>query len=227
MNRDPFGNKEVPRHDGQSSNHPAFFETPTDLELHDPNVDPSDLLSKEEQQQIQIPENLPVLRLRGMVVYPQTAVPLTIGQPRSIRLVDDVVAGDRLVGLFTAIDAEQETPGPDDLYPIGTLAMIHRLFRAPDGTIRLLVQGLARIRIDQFTQTEPYLAAKVNLAPEQVEVTFETEALARSVRNQFQQIAELMPSMPRELVATIAGIEDPLVTAYTIANFQRISVSEA
>lgn len=205
----------------------AEFEQSNNPESQDPNVNATELLSKEEQQQVEIPENLPILPLRGMVVYPQTAVPLTVGQPRSIRLVDDVVAGDRLIGLVASKNVELETPGPDDLYQVGTLAMVHRLFRAPDGTIRLLVQGLARIRIDEFTQTEPYLAARVQLWPEQVEETFETEALARSVRNQFEQIAELMPSMPRELVATITSIEDPVITAYTIANFQRISVEEA
>ncbi|TES93471.1 MAG: endopeptidase La, partial [Anaerolineales bacterium] len=93
----------------------------------------------------QIPPELPILPLRGVVVYPQTAVPLTIGQPRSIRLVDDVMAGeDRLIGLVAAEDPELDTPGPDDLYSVGTVAKVHRLFRAPDGTIRLLVQGLAR-----------------------------------------------------------------------------------
>src|SRR5215213_3613942 len=102
------------------------------------------------------PDILPILPLRGVVVYPQTAIPLTVGQPRSIKLVDDVIAGDRLIGLVAARDPDMETPGPDDVYEIGTLASIHRLFRAPDGTIRLLVQGLARIRIDEYTENEPY-----------------------------------------------------------------------
>src|SRR5258707_5504271 len=84
------------------------------------------------------PDVLPILPLRGLVVYPQTAVPLTVGQPRSIRLVDEVVAGDRLIGLVAARNPELETPGPDDIYTIGNLAAIHRLFRAADGTIPLL-----------------------------------------------------------------------------------------
>ena len=93
-------------------------------------------------KEVPIPDVLPVLPLRGLVVYPQTAVPLTIGQPRSIRLVDDAMAGDKLIGLVTSKNPELENPGPDDLYAIGTVAIIHRMFRAPDGTIRLLVQGL-------------------------------------------------------------------------------------
>ena len=115
--------------------------------------------------------------------YPQTAVPLTIGQARSIRLVDDVVAGEeRLVGLVTSRDPDLETPEPKDLYEIGTVAIVHRLFRAPDGTIRLLVQGTSRFRLGEFVQTEPYLKAHVHLSPETVEQGLEIEALARSWR---------------------------------------------
>jgi ATP-dependent Lon protease len=176
----------------------------------------------------QIPPTLPILPLRGLVVYPQTAVPLTIGQARSIRLVDEVMAGDeRLIGLVAARNPELETPGPDDLYPSGTVAMIHRLFRAPDGTIRLVVQGLARFRLGEFLQEEPYLKAQIILSPEVVEEGLELEALARSARNQFEHIAEMVPSIPRELVASILSLEDALQTVYTIANFQRMDLEEA
>src|SRR5215470_598397 len=100
-----------------------------------------------------IPDELPILPLRGVVVYPQTVIPLTVGQPRSIKLVDEVVSGSRMIGLITSKDPNLETPGPDDIYRIGTIASIHRLFRAPDGTIRMLVQGVSRIAIDEFTST--------------------------------------------------------------------------
>src|SRR5512141_276615 len=96
------------------------------------------------------PDVLPILPLRGVVVYPQTAVPLTVGQPRSIRLVDEVVGGDKLVGLVASINPELESPGPNDLYKVGTIAIVHRLLRAPDGTIRLLVQGMDRFRLGDF-----------------------------------------------------------------------------
>jgi ATP-dependent Lon protease len=174
-----------------------------------------------------IPEELPILPLRGLVVYPQTAVPLTIGQPRSVRLVDDAMAGEKLIGLVTSKNPELENPGPDDLYAIGTIAIIHRMFRAPDGTIRLLVQGLSRFRLKEFTAVEPYLKARTELAPEQTEEGLETEALARNVRDQFTHIAEMIPSFPRELVASIGAIEDPLQIVYTIANFQRMDLAEA
>ena len=114
------------------------------------------------------PDVLPILPLRGVVVYPNTAVPLTVGQQRSIRLVDDVVAGDKYVGLVTAMNPELETPGPNDLYKVGVVAIIHRLLRAPDGTVRLLVQGISRFRLGEFVSEEPYLKAKIIPAPEKV-----------------------------------------------------------
>ena len=176
----------------------------------------------------QIPSVLPILPLRGVVVYPQTAVPLTIGQPRSIRLVDDVMEGEeRLIGLVASKNPELETPEPKDLYQVGTVAVVHRLFRAPDGTIRLLVQGLARFRLEEFLQQNPYLKARVELIPETVADNLELEALARNAREQFDKIAEMIPSIPRELVASVVGLEDPLQTVYTIANFQRMDLKDA
>ena len=173
------------------------------------------------------PDVLPILPLRGVVVYPQTAVPLTVGQPRSIKLVDDVVAGDKLVGLVAATNPELETPGPTDLYRVGTVATVHRLLRAPDGTVRLLVQGMDRFRLGEFVAEEPYLKARIQLAPEVVERGLEVDALARNARDQFGQIAQLLPSLPEELISSVISLEDPLQTVYTIANFQRIDLADA
>ncbi len=206
----------------------------TEVLLEDPPSQPDpDVPTEIEEQQISdqtpinLPSELPILPLRGLVVYPQTAVPLTIGQPRSIRLVDDIVLEDRLIGLIASKNPENENPSPDDLFQVGTVAMIQRLFRAPDGTIRLLIQGLARFRAVEFTQSEPYLRARIEPIPEQVESGLEVEALARNVRDQFEHIAEMIPSIPRELVSSVAAIQDPLQTVYTIANFQRMELADA
>jgi ATP-dependent Lon protease len=173
------------------------------------------------------PDVLPILPLRGVVVYPQTAVPLTVGQPRSIRLVDDVVGGDKLVGLIASKHPELETPGPADLFTIGTIATVHRLLRAPDGTVRLLVQGMDRFRVGEFVAEEPYLKAKINLAPEAIEEGIQVDALARNARDQFQQITQMIPSFPEELANSITSVEDPLQTAYSIANFQRMELKDS
>lgn len=193
----------------------------------DPQI--QDLASSDtEPDSPKIPDTLPILPLRGLVVYPDTAVPLTIGQPRSIRLVDDVVASEeRLIGLVASRNPELEVPEPKDLYRMGTVALIHRLFRAPDGTIRLLVQGIERFSLGEFIQLEPYLKAEIHLQHEEVDDTLEVEALSRSAMEHFERIAELIPSIPRELVASITSLEDPLQTVYTIANFQRMDLEDA
>jgi len=172
------------------------------------------------------PRELPLLPLRGLVVYPLTTIPLTVGQPRSIRLVDEVVAGDRVIALVASRDPELETPGPEDVYEYGTLAQIHRLFRAPDGTIRLLVQGVARIRVEEWTRTEPYLVARVAAAPETVEESIEVEALMRNVVEQFGRMADLVPSIPSELINAAINVEDPLQLVYALATYIRISIED-
>ncbi|WP_228845482.1 endopeptidase La [Phototrophicus methaneseepsis] len=175
----------------------------------------------------EFPAEVPILPLRGLVVYPHTAIPLTVGQQRSLKLVDDVIEGNRLVGLVTAFDPDMETPGPDDIYRVGTLAAIHRLFRAPDGTIRLLVQGLKRIRINEYTSEEPYLKASISEIPESVESELEVEALERNVMDQFRHLADLMPSIPPELVTTALATDDPLQLAYSVATYIRIDLEKA
>ena len=123
-------------------------------------------LDQDDQPTIQ---EISILPLRGVVAYPQTTIPLTIGQPRSIRLVDQAVSKERMIGMVASKNPELENPSGEDLFQVGTLASIHRLFRAPDGTIRLLVQGLSRFKILEFIATEPYLQARVELFPEVVD----------------------------------------------------------
>jgi ATP-dependent Lon protease len=181
----------------------------------------------DDEIRVDVPAELPILPLRGLVVYPHTAIPLTVGQPRSIRLIDDVAEGERLVGLFTSHDPEQDQPGPDDIYRVGTLAIIHRLFRAPDNTIRLLVQGVGRIRIESFTENTPYLKAKVERFDEVIEDTLEVEALVRNVTDQFRAWADLMPSIQTELVSSALAAQTPLQLVYSIATYIRIDLEKA
>lgn len=180
----------------------------------------------EERQQI-IPDELAILPLRGTVVFPLTVVPLTVNQPRSMKLVDDASVGQRIIGLVTSLNAELESPGPSDLHTIGTSAQVLRLFRAPDGSVRLLVQGLARFKLGEIAQTDPYLKAQITLEPEIVETGIEVEALMRSVIEKFQRMGELVPSMPSELIASVLSVEDPRQLAYAIATYIRITVTDA
>ncbi|MDY6874852.1 MAG: endopeptidase La [Chloroflexota bacterium] len=176
---------------------------------------------------IQIPPSLPILPLRGLVVFPMTLVPIRVGQPRSVRLIDDAVVGKRLVGLVASHDPELETPGADDVYRIGVIAAVHRLFKAPDGTITLIVQGLLRIRIDEFVGELPYLTARVSAAPENVETSLEVEALQRSVVESFGRLSELVPAVSEEMSSVVVNMEDPLQLVYAVANLVRIELKDA
>ena len=180
--------------------------------------------SDDAQENPEMPNELPILPLRGLVVYPYTAAPLTIGQARSIKLVEDVYASHKWIGLVTSRKTEIEKPNPSDLYQYGTAALVHRMFRAPDGTLRLLVQGMQRFKIRKFLNETPFITAEVLPQPEKIESGLEIEALVRNVRTQFLHISELIPSIPRELIATINTIDDPLQVAYNIANLQRIEI---
>jgi len=174
-----------------------------------------------------IPDELPILPLRGVVVYPLTAVPLTVGQPRSIQLIDDAVLNKKVIGLVASKDPSVEEPTPDECYSIGTAAMVQRLLRLPDGTIRLLVLGLERIHITEYTTTAPYLKAKVTPAPEAVESNVETEALRRNIGAMFGRLVELVPGIPDEIAAVALNIEDPRQLAYAIATYMRIDLQDA
>ena len=175
----------------------------------------------------QRPQTLPVLPLRGLVVYPLTAVPLNVGQPRSIKLIDDATQGNNLIGLFASHDPELNTPGPGEIYRVGTVVAVHRLLRKSDGTIRLLVNGLYRARIKVFTSVEPYLAAEVEPLPEIVAADTEVEAMARNLVDMFLRLAEFVPSIPGDLLASSLNLEDPLQLAYTIATYIRLDLSQA
>jgi ATP-dependent Lon protease len=112
-----------------------------------------------DEKDVEIPSTLPVLPLKETVVFPQSMTPLAIGQERSIKLVDDVVSGDRMLALVTVKNEEAEEPGWDDLYDVGTAAIVHKLIRVPDGTLRILVQGLRRIKLERHVSDDPTSSA--------------------------------------------------------------------
>ena len=165
---------------------------------------------------------LPVLPLRGTVVLPLTMVPLAAGQPRSLRLIDAVASGDRQVVLVMQNDANQDTAGPGETRDIGTLALIHQMMRVPDGTVRLAVQGMERVKIEDWVSEEPYLMARVTPMPEHVDEDIETEALQRSVIELFQRLVSLVSNLPDELVTAALNIDEPLALVYLIATNLRM-----
>lgn len=175
-----------------------------------------------------IPSELPILPLKGVVVYPLTVLPLNVGQARSLRLVDDVVKEPtRLIGLVTIKTDKFEDAGPEDLYPVGTAAVIHRMLRAPDGTVRLIVQGVERIRLRDFSGVEPYLKAHIELAPEKAEKSVEIDALMRNTIELFRRLVNLSQTLPEELLMAALNVEDPRQLVYMIATSLRMDLREA
>ncbi|MEX2210303.1 MAG: endopeptidase La [Gaiellaceae bacterium] len=172
-------------------------------------------------------ETLRVLPLKETVVFPDSVAPLAIGQERSIKLVDDVVAGeDQVVALVTARKSDVEQPGFDDLYEVGTAAEVHKLIRVPDGTLRILVQGLRRIRIEKPVSEEPYLVAEVSDVPDEVEESREVEALTRNVQTLFGRVIALVPYLPEELQLAAANVEDPSMLCNLVASALRLPTDE-
>jgi ATP-dependent Lon protease len=192
-------------------------------------IEPPDevLVGTEEQEQARdlaaaLPETLPVLPLKETVVFPESMTPLAIGQERSIRLIDDVVGTDRLLALVTVRNDEAEIPGWDDLFEVGTAAVVHKLIRIPDGTLRILVQGIQRIRVVEHMQEEPYLVATVAELPDVVEQTRELEALVRNVQSLFARIIGLVPYLPEELQIAAANVDDPSALCHLVASTLRL-----
>ncbi|HEX6553382.1 MAG TPA: endopeptidase La, partial [Ktedonobacteraceae bacterium] len=184
----------------------------------------SESQKQNDDERLSIPDVLPVLPLKDIVIYPFAVQPLGVGQERSIRLIDDVMRGDRLVALVAQKSAETEQAGPDDIYKIGTVSRVARMIRMPDGTIQIIVQGLERVDIGEFTQEKPYLAAHVTLKPDMQEDDKETEAIKRNVVSYFQRLVALVQNVPEGVAAATLNLEEPRQVVYVIATFMQMEL---
>ena len=167
-----------------------------------------------------IPPELPILPLRDTVLFPNSFMPLAVARETSVRLIDDAIVGGKLVGIFTQRDASVEEPGQEDLYQIGTATHVHKMFKLPDGGLRLIVQGLARVRLDRVISADPYLRAEVSPAVETTgdEDHLEIDALERNIKSNFQHVISLSPLLSDDLQTLTANISDPGKLADFIAS---------
>ena len=156
---------------------------------------------------------LPVLPLRDSVTYPDTLTPLAIGQDRSVQLVNDVLVGDRMLVMVGSREPDVDTPGPEQLYDVGVAGMVARMLKVPDGSLRILVQGGQRVRVEEWLGTEPYLTARVTELPDVLEEGPELTALMRNVQQTFSRIIEEVPYLPEELQMAVANLDDPSALA--------------
>jgi len=180
----------------------------------------------EQPDALTFPATLPVLPLKDTVVYPDSMTPLAIGQERSVKLIEDVASGDRMLALVTVRNEEADPPGWGDLYEIGTGAIVHKMIRVPDGTLRILVQGLHRIRLERQVESEPYLIGEFTEVPDVIEESREVEALTRNVQGLFARIIGLVPYLPEELQIAAANVDDPSAICNLVASTLRLKSEE-
>jgi ATP-dependent Lon protease len=193
------------------------------MTIHLPVVDGEPL---EATPDAALPEALPVLPLRDSVPFPDTMLPLAVGQERSIKLLDDVLAGNRTMVMVASKDLEAEEPRPDDLYRVGVIGVVARMMKVPDGTARILVQCGQRVDLGDFIATTPYLVARITEAPDELVPSPELEGLRRNVQSTFSRIIEELPYLPEELQMAVANIDDPVELAHLIAGTLRIKTEE-
>jgi ATP-dependent Lon protease len=157
-----------------------------------------------------IPSELPILPLRDTVLFPNSFMPLAVARESSVKLIDDAIADGKLIAVFTQRDAAIEEPGREDLYAVGTATHIHKMFKLPDGSLRLIVQGLARLTLGEIVSTHPYLRAGVSAASEDTNDrdVIEIDALARNIKTNFQQVVSLSPLLSDDLQTLAMNISE-------------------
>ena len=181
------------------------------------------------EQQLQIPSELPVLPSRDIVIYPFMIVPLFVSREKSIRAVDEALGENRMILLASQKDLDKEEPAGEDLYQIGTVAVIMRMLKLPDGRIRILVQGLARASIESVEGSGEYLRARLSVVPETPapERSLEVEALIRNVRASMEKAANLGKNISPEVMAIIANLDDAGRLADLSASNLELKVEDA
>ncbi|MDI6729087.1 MAG: LON peptidase substrate-binding domain-containing protein, partial [Thermodesulfovibrionales bacterium] len=182
-----------------------------------------------EKEQIEIPATLPVLPARDIVVFPYMILPLFVGRDVSIKAIDHSLNTNRMILLLTQKDLNVETPTPNDLYSIGTVCMIMRMLKLPDGRVKILAQGLSKARVVNFSQQEPFFMAEIEKMAEEkpVEMTLENEALIRNVKEQMDKAVSLGRTILPDVMVVIENIDDPGRLADLIASNLGLKTEQA
>lgn len=170
---------------------------------------PDNVAALDDSLKIPIPREIGILPLRDTVIFPFMITPLLVGREKSVRLINDCLAGDKIVGLVTQRKTDVEDPRPGDLYSCGTACKIHKMIRYPDQRVNIIVQGLQRFRVEGFVQEDPFFKAAIATLEEIVASDMEMQALTRSVSNQFQKILALSPLPAKELHMSVLNITEP------------------
>ncbi|MFV2082017.1 MAG: LON peptidase substrate-binding domain-containing protein, partial [bacterium] len=183
----------------------------------------------EEQKGLEIPTELPLLPIRDLVIFPYMIIPLLVGREKSISALDEALKKDRLIFLAAQLSGDAEDPSADDINKLGTVSVIVRMLKTPDGKAKILVQGLQRGRISEFLQEEPFFSIKADLIDEQLmdSVPLRLEALVRTVRERLIQIVQLGRSIAPDALAVAENIIDPGRLADLVASNMGLDLAEA
>src|SRR4051794_4819423 len=168
-------------------------------------------------QRLTIPNRLPILPIRNIVVFPGTVMPLNVGRQKSKNLLDEVMPGEKIVGVITQKNADVEDPKYPDLFTVGVAAMILKLFKLPDGNQSIIVHGLTRFRLLEVTQTEPFALGRIEVLEDQLVPGPSLDALLASVRQQANRVIELSPNTPDEAAQVLNSITNPAALADFLA----------
>ena len=160
-----------------------------------------------QKNQIAVPDQVAILPLRNMTLFPNLPTQLLVGRETSLRLVEQVLEGNRLIGIATQKKSDAEEPAPDDLYDVGVVAYIHRAVKLPDNHLQILVRGLKRVQLREFTQTKPHLVARVEVLDDIIAGTKEEQALTQNLSQQFQKMVALVPALGDDLQIAVINLE--------------------
>lgn len=177
-------------------------------------------------EKVSVPSRLPILPLRGTVLFPELILPIMVGRKKSVKLIDEAMEGDRIIGVITQHSSEIEDPQPNELYTIGVAAHLVRMVKETDGTQRVIVQGLERIKIARYTQDDPYFIAAVEVISEEEATGVEIDALVMNLKNLFQKAVELAPYLSAELKNMVMNIKDPGILADIITSNLNVNPPE-
>ncbi|MBM4348798.1 MAG: endopeptidase La [Deltaproteobacteria bacterium] len=186
----------------------------------------ADKEEKGRDEKIIVPPELPILPLRGTVLYPDLILPIMVGRKRSVKLIDDAMDSNRIIGIVTQKRSEIEEPKEGDLYSVGVAALILRMIRELDGSQRVIVQGVSRIKVREYIQREPYFKARTDAIEEGFALGVEIEALMMNLKNLFQRAVELAPYLTSELGSMVSNIKSPPILADLIASNLNVSTPE-
>ena len=173
--------------------------------------------------EVKIPQELPILPSQDLVLFPKMVLPFVVAEPKLIQLIDDALSGNKIIGLVVTKKGEAAKSPPENLYQVGCAAQILKMAKVPDVGVRLLVQGLARIRIINYLQTEPYLKAMVVPHYDKIEKDVEIDALVTNVRGLFRKVVELSPYLPSELGVMAMNVDEAGVLADMVTSTLNIS----